>query len=109
MRAAQLVEMGRALTIAAWGQALNALLIVYMLGRPAPPVATGACGWSASSLLMLLSRPAQGKLRGREIHSLPRKTLNRAAYHSIFFGLVWASRRATSSSTPTTASSSPCA
>ena len=48
-------------------------------------------------LWLLQPRPAHSPiLRGTrracaaaEIRSVPRKTLNRAAYHSIFFGLVW--------------------
>ena len=62
------------------------------------------------SLLMLYFAQQQRKLRGREIHSLPRKTINRAAYHCdlrrprlVLPGAL------SSSSTPTTASSSPCA
>jgi len=88
VRAAQLVEMTRALDIAAWAQTLNALLIVWMLGRRAPPVETAL--W-LMSLVLLLSYMQRHKasLHGREIRSIPRKTLNRAAYHSIFFGLVW--------------------
>ena len=88
VRAAQLKQMGPAMTVAAWGQAFNALLICYMLQGEAPP--TSMALWLFSvSLLMLYFAQQQRKLRGREIHSLPRPTINRAAYHSIFVGIVW--------------------
>jgi diguanylate cyclase (GGDEF)-like protein/PAS domain S-box-containing protein len=88
VRAAQLKQMGPAMTVAAWGQAFNALLISYMLQGEAPP--TSIALWLFSvSLLMLYFAQQQRKLRGREIHSLPRKTINRATYHSIFVGMVW--------------------
>ena len=59
------------------------------------------------SLLMLYFAQQQRKLRGREIHSLPRKTINRAAYHcDLRRPSSGASRRAISSSMPATASSS---
>lgn len=88
VRAAQLHEMGRAMEIAAWGQTFNALLICYLLaGRaPAPLIAAWLLGLA---LLMIYIVQNKRKLRGRQIHSLPRKTLNRAAYHTVFFGTVW--------------------
>jgi diguanylate cyclase (GGDEF)-like protein len=89
VRAAQLKAMGPAMSVAAWGQTFNAILIAYMLGGRAPPMAIAL--WLLSvSLLMLFFSQQQRKLRGREIHSLPRPTINRAAYHSIFIGIVWA-------------------
>ncbi len=89
VRAAQLAAMRPAMTVAAWGQAFNALFIAYMLwGRVAP--SSLALWLFCVSLLMLYFVQQQRKLRGREIHSLPRKTINRAAYHSVFIGLVWA-------------------
>ena len=48
VRAAQLEAMGPAMTVAAWGQAFNALLIGYMLSGRAPPPAIWRCGCSAS-------------------------------------------------------------
>ena len=88
VRAAQLHEMGRAMEIAAWGQTFNALLICYLLaGRaPSPLIAAWLLGLA---LLMIYIVQNKRKLRGRQIHSLPRKTLNRAAYHTVFFGTVW--------------------
>jgi diguanylate cyclase (GGDEF)-like protein/PAS domain S-box-containing protein len=89
VRAAQFEEMSQALVIAAWGQTFNALLIVYMLGRRAPPVETAL--WLISmALLVSYIIDHKRKIRGRQIHSLPRQTINRAAYHSVFFGFVWA-------------------
>ncbi len=88
VRAAQLKEMGRALEIAAWGQTVNALLIIYMLGDQAPRTTAAAWLLSLALLLSFVSRH-KARLRDREIHSLPRITINRAAYHSVFFALVW--------------------
>ena len=89
VRAAQLAAMRPAMTVAAWGQAFNALFIAYMLSGSVAPSALGLWLFCVS-LLMLYFTQQQRKLRGREIHSLPRKTINRAAYHSVFIGLVWA-------------------
>ena len=88
VRAAQLRHMGPAMVVSAWGQTFNALLIWCMLVGRAP--ASSMALWLLSvSLLMLYFARQQDKLRGREIHSLPRRTLNRAAYHSAFVGLIW--------------------
>jgi diguanylate cyclase (GGDEF)-like protein/PAS domain S-box-containing protein len=89
VRAAQLAAMRPAMTVAAWGQAFNALFIAYMLWGSVAPSAMGLWLFCVS-LLMLYFTQQQRKLRGREIHVLPRKTINRAAYHSVFIGLVWA-------------------
>jgi diguanylate cyclase (GGDEF)-like protein len=88
VRAAQLLAMRPAMQVAAWGQAFNALFICYMLSGRAPPMQM-ALWLSCVALVMLYSARQQSKLKGREIHSLPRKTINRAAYLSIFVGLVW--------------------
>ena len=89
VRAAQLLEMSRAMQIAAWGQSLNALFIVYMMIGRAPAIHIAL--WLLS-LAMVMHHIAgnRAKLRGRHIHSIPRRTLNRAAYHSVLFGVVWA-------------------
>jgi diguanylate cyclase (GGDEF)-like protein len=88
VRAAQLKQMGPAMSVAAWGQTFNALLICYMLWDVAPR-ASMALWLFSLALLMLYFAQQQRKLRGREIHSLPRPTINRATYHSIFVGIVW--------------------
>ena len=88
VRAAQLQEMGRALQIAAWGQTINALLIVYMLGDNLLPLETAAWLLSLALLTSYLVRH-KAKLKGRELHSVQRQSITRVAYHSLFFGLVW--------------------
>jgi diguanylate cyclase (GGDEF)-like protein len=88
VRAAQLQEMGRVLQIAAWGQSLNALLIVYMLRDH--PMPLEMCAWLISmALLMCYLVRHKRRLRGRDIQSAPRQSITRVAYHSLFFGLVW--------------------
>jgi diguanylate cyclase (GGDEF)-like protein len=88
VRAAQFEEMSKALVIGGWGQTFNALLIVYMLVDRAPPLKMAL--WLGSlALLMGYIVSHRRKLGNRQLYSLPRRTLNRAAYHSIFFGLVW--------------------
>jgi len=89
VRAAQLLEMGRAMQIAAWGQAFNALLICYLLAGKAPTPSIIA--WLMGlALLMMYVVQNKRKLRGRQIHSLPRKALNKAAYDTVAFGMIWA-------------------
>jgi diguanylate cyclase (GGDEF)-like protein/PAS domain S-box-containing protein len=88
VRAAQLQEMSRAMTIAAWGQTLNALLIAYILSNVVPPATLAA--WLVSlAVLMLVTVRYRAQLGGREIHSVSRRTLDRASYHAIFFAALW--------------------
>ncbi|WP_129790543.1 bifunctional diguanylate cyclase/phosphodiesterase [Sphingosinicella sp. CPCC 101087] len=89
VRAAQLIEMGRAMEIAAWGQTFNALLIAYMMLGRATSVHIALWLFSLFLLMHAISR-TRARLRRRAIHSIPRQTLNRAAYHSVMFGFVWA-------------------
>lgn len=89
VRAAQLQEMGRAMELAAWGQTFNALLIAYMMIGRAPASHVALWLFSLVMLMHHISR-TRAKLRRRELHSIPRRTLNRAAYHSVLFGFVWA-------------------
>ena len=88
VRAAQLRDMSRAMQIAALGQTFNALLIVWMMAGRAPAVHIGLWLLSLAMLMHYIGRH-RAKLGRREIHSIPRRTLNRAAYHSVFVGLVW--------------------
>ncbi|MDQ4086686.1 MAG: EAL domain-containing protein [Pseudomonadota bacterium] len=88
VRAAQLEEMGRALSLATWGLALNALLIVYMMRDSVPPLHMGLWLVSLAILAHYIARN-KAKLQLRQIHSVPRQTIDRAAYHSVLFGLVW--------------------
>jgi diguanylate cyclase (GGDEF)-like protein len=89
VRAAQLIEMSRAMMIAGWGQTINALIVVYMLWGRAPPMQVA--GWLVSlALLQHFFARAKIRLAARPIHSLPRQTIDKAAYHSVFFAVVWA-------------------
>jgi diguanylate cyclase (GGDEF)-like protein len=88
VRAAQLEEMSKALLIGGWGQLFNALLIMYMLIDQVPLAQLGV--WLGSLvILMAYIVGHRRRLGSRQLHALPRRTLNRAAYHSVFFGLVW--------------------
>src|SRR5262245_30864695 len=88
VRAAQLLEMARAMQIAACGMIFNALVIVLMMAGRAPPHHIGLWLLSLALLLQYVSSH-RAKLSRRIIASVPRKTLNRVAYHSVFFGVVW--------------------
>ncbi|HEV2866455.1 MAG TPA: EAL domain-containing protein [Allosphingosinicella sp.] len=88
VRAAQLEEMVRALSLATWGLALNALLIAFMLGNAVPPTHMGLWLFSLAILIHYIARN-NAKLKRRQIHSVPRPTIDRAAYHSVLFGFVW--------------------
>jgi len=88
VRAAQLLEMSRAMQVAAWGMSFNALLIMTMMMGTAPPLHIALWMVSLAILLHYVSSH-RARLRRRAIHSVPRKTLNRVAYHSVFFGIVW--------------------
>ncbi|HVF36419.1 MAG TPA: EAL domain-containing protein, partial [Sphingomicrobium sp.] len=89
VRAAQLLEMARAMQIAAWGMIFNAMLIVLMMAGRAP--ANHIALWLVSLALLLQYVSGQrAALQKRLISSVPRKTLDRVAYHSVFFGIVWA-------------------
>ena len=88
VRAAQLMEMARAMQIAAWGMIFNALVIVLMMAGRAPSHHIALWLLSLALLLQYVSSH-RAKLSRRIISSVPRKTLNRVAYHSVFFGVVW--------------------
>ena len=61
---------------------------VYMLVDAVPPMHLAA--WLVSlALLAHFIAGHKAKLARRHIHSLPKQTINRAAYHSIFFGIIW--------------------
>ncbi|HEX8639633.1 MAG TPA: EAL domain-containing protein [Allosphingosinicella sp.] len=88
VRAAQLEEMVRALSLASWALAINALVIVFMMNDSVPPLHMGL--WLISlAILAHYVAHARAKLRRRQIHSVGRKTIDRAAYHSVLLGLVW--------------------
>ncbi len=89
VRAAQLEEMSRALSLATWGLAINALLIVHMLRDQVPRIHMALWLLSLAILVHYIARN-KAKLHRRQIHSVPRQTIDRAAYHSVLFGIVWA-------------------
>jgi diguanylate cyclase (GGDEF)-like protein len=88
VRAAQINEMGRVLSIAAWAQTLNGLLIVYMMLGRVPAYQMGLWLFALAMLMHYVTRN-RGKLRKRVIYSVPRRAIDRAAYHSVLFGAVW--------------------
>ena len=89
VRAAQFRELGRALSAASWVQVLNAVLLVVIL-RDTGKGAVLALWLLAMALLMLLSFSFFRRLKGRVIHSVSRRGLDRISYHSIIFGFLWA-------------------
>ncbi len=88
VRAAQLIEMGQAMQIAAFGQVLNAILISYMMWGRAPT--SNIILWLLS-LIMVTHYISRHRVRlgRRKIYSIPRKTLNRVAYQTVLIGIVW--------------------
>jgi diguanylate cyclase (GGDEF)-like protein len=89
VRASQISELARAVTAAAWGQAFNAVLLVFIL---AGTIDLGILTlWLLSiTLLMLLAFSSLRQIQGRTIHSVSRRTIDRAGYHSLAFGFLWA-------------------
>ena len=88
VRAAQLFEMARAMQIAAIGMIFNSLLLVAMMAGRAPTAHLVL--WMASlAMLLHYVRRQVAKIGKRRIYVVPRKTLNRVAYHTVFFGIIW--------------------
>jgi diguanylate cyclase (GGDEF)-like protein len=88
VRAAQLRELGPAMKIAALGQTFNALFVVWLLNGTIAPASLAA--WvMALALVGFYAAREQSKLKGREIHAVGRKTLDRLTYLSLFFGVIW--------------------
>jgi len=88
VRAAQLRALGPALVIAAWGLTFNALFVVVMLIGNVPPVTI--VPWLLSlAAAALFAAQQRRRLKGREIHSVPRGALDRIAFYSLIFGLLW--------------------
>jgi diguanylate cyclase (GGDEF)-like protein len=88
VRAAQLTEMGRALALATWGQVFNAILLVIVLDGFVPR-AQLALWVIALLLLMVMTSHVVRGWRKRELHSVSRKAIDRAAYYSVLFAAVW--------------------
>jgi diguanylate cyclase (GGDEF)-like protein len=88
IRAAQLTEMRRMLPVAFWGQFFNALLLVAVLDGQVPR--TRLAVWLVVlASLMLVTANGLRHWRRRDLHSVSRKTIDRAAYHSVLFAALW--------------------
>ena len=88
VRAAQLRELGPALRFAAWGLAFNAFFTVYLLGDKVPKVSI-ALWLLALAAAALFAFRHQQRLKGRQVHSIGRRTIDRIAYLSLIFGMIW--------------------
>ena len=88
VRAAQLRELGPALRFAAWGLTFNAFFAVYLLGNQVPRVSI-ALWLLALAAAALFAARQQRRLKGRHIHSIGRRTIDRIAYMSLVFGMIW--------------------
>ncbi|MGF1548997.1 MAG: putative bifunctional diguanylate cyclase/phosphodiesterase [Sphingomonadaceae bacterium] len=89
VRAAQVREMAHGVTLAAWGHAINALLLVAILYASVPDWQLSAWLLAIASAMLVAAR-YQRRALSRELHLVPRRAIERAAYHSILFGFVWA-------------------
>jgi diguanylate cyclase (GGDEF)-like protein/PAS domain S-box-containing protein len=88
VRAAQLMDMARAIRAAAWGQAFNAILLIVILAGSID-VRLMVLWLLALTLLMLLSFSFLRRFDGRIIHSVPPRAIDRAGYHTLIFGFLW--------------------
>ena len=89
VRAAQLTDMGRAVSAAAWGQAFNAVLLIFIL-VDSVSVTMLALWLLALTMLMMLAFSFLKRFQGRMVHSVSRRAIDRAGYHSCIFGFLWA-------------------
>src|SRR3546814_4009238 len=89
VRAAQLTDMARAVSAAAWGQAFNAVLLILILAGSIDPSVL-ALWLLALTLLMLRAFTFLKRVQHRMIHSIPRRAIDRAGNHSVVFGFLWA-------------------
>jgi diguanylate cyclase (GGDEF)-like protein/PAS domain S-box-containing protein len=88
VRAAQLRELGPAMQIAGWGLIFNALCVAYLLREEVP--GSHIALWLLSlAVAGILAAHRQRKLKGRMIHSIGRRTIDRVAYFSVIFGAIW--------------------
>ncbi|HEY0116206.1 MAG TPA: EAL domain-containing protein [Allosphingosinicella sp.] len=88
VRAAQLRELGPAMVVGAWGLTFNALFVVFLLADKVPPVSIALWLLSLAAAGLFAARQ-KSRLKGREIHAVGRRTIDRVAYYSIIFGLIW--------------------
>jgi diguanylate cyclase (GGDEF)-like protein/PAS domain S-box-containing protein len=89
VRAAQIMELRRSLKVAAWGQSFNAVLLAAVCAGSVAPEKLALWLLALMSLLILVGWNLR-KARGREIHSVSRKAIDRAAYYAMAFGILWA-------------------
>jgi diguanylate cyclase (GGDEF)-like protein/PAS domain S-box-containing protein len=89
VRAAQIMELRRSLKVAAWGQSFNAILLAAVCAGSARPEELALWLLALASLMILVGWNIR-KAGGREILSVSRKAIDRAAYYAMAFGLLWA-------------------
>jgi PAS domain-containing protein len=88
VRAAQLRALGPAMIIAAWGLTFNALFIVFLMADKVPALSIGVWLLTLAAAGLFAVRQ-KSRLRGREIHSVGRRTIDRVATYSLIFGVIW--------------------
>ncbi len=88
VRAAQLQALGPALVIAAWGLTFNALFVVVLMIDEVPAVTIVPWLLSLAGAALFAAQQKR-RIKGREIHSVRRSTLDRVAFYSLIFGLLW--------------------
>ncbi|HEV2747710.1 MAG TPA: EAL domain-containing protein [Allosphingosinicella sp.] len=89
VRAAQINELARAVSAAAWGQAFNAILLLFILSGSIN-LKILSLWLLAMTLLMLIAFSFLRQVQGRMIHSVSRRAIDRTGYHSVVFGFLWA-------------------
>jgi diguanylate cyclase (GGDEF)-like protein len=88
VRAAQLTALGPALLIAAWGLTFNALFVVVILADKVPAMHLALWLLALAGAALVVARQKR-RIRGREFHSVRRRTIDRVALYSLLFGFLW--------------------
>lgn len=88
VRAAQLRALGTPMVIVAWGVTLNALYVFYLLGDRVPPVYMALWLLALAGTGLLAARQKR-RGRGREIHWVGRRTIDRVAAYSFILAFIW--------------------
>ena len=89
VRAAQLKAVGTSIKIAAAGHVLSAAAMVLVLDGQVPR--TWLLSWLAVVMACtIVALLAWHQTRGRELHSVSRRAIDRVAYHAALFGCIWA-------------------
>jgi diguanylate cyclase (GGDEF)-like protein len=88
VRAAQLNALGPALVIAAWGLTFNALFVVAILFDKVSPMQLALWLLTLAGAALFVARQKR-LIRGREIHSIRRRAIDRVAMYSLMFGFLW--------------------